>query len=103
MPTNIKLPQKSEIEGQEERQEENSQAGNKSKLIRSITFFGDSAIPEDDPIYKSVWDAAKLLAENGFSIVNGGGPGIMKAATDGAESVDGNTVAIYWQPKLATY
>jgi hypothetical protein len=73
------------------------------KLINNITFFGDSAIPEDDPIYKSVWNAAKLLSENKYTIVNGGGPGIMKAATDGAESVDGNTVAVYWQPRLASF
>jgi len=71
-------------------------------LIQRITFFGDSAILEDDPIYKSVWETARDLAENGYSIVNGGGPGIMKASTDGAESVNGNTVAIYWEPRLAS-
>lgn len=75
----------------------------RDRLIQNVTFFGDSAIPEDDDIYKSVWNAAKLLAENNFTIVNGGGPGIMKAATDGAESVDGNTIAVYWQPRLASF
>lgn len=75
----------------------------KKRLIQNITFFGDSAIPEDDPIYKSVWSSAKTLAENGYTIVNGGGPGIMKAATDGAESVNGKTIAVYWQPKLASF
>lgn len=74
----------------------------KDKLIQNITFFGDSSIPEGDSIYQSVWDTARLLAQNGFTIVNGGGPGIMKAATDGAESINGNTIAIYWEPKLAS-
>lgn len=73
------------------------------RLIKTVTFFGDSAIPEGDPIYESVWSAAQFLAKNDYAIVNGGGPGIMKAATDGAESVDGKTVAIYWQPKLASF
>jgi predicted Rossmann-fold nucleotide-binding protein len=44
-----------------------------------------------------------LLAENGYTIVNGGGPGVMKAATDGAEAGKGKTIAIYWQPKLASF
>lgn len=73
------------------------------RIINNITFFGDSAIPEGDPIYNSVFETSKLLAQKGFTIVNGGGPGIMKAATDGAESVNGKTIAIYWQPKLASF
>lgn len=74
----------------------------KHRAIRYITFFGDSAIPEDSETYKNVWKSAKLLAENDFSVVDGGGPGVMKAATDGAESVGGHTVAVYWEPKLAS-
>lgn len=73
------------------------------RLLNNITFFGDSAIPEDSKIYKEVWNAARILAEKGYTIVNGGGPGVMKAATDGAENVDGKTIAIYWQPKLASF
>lgn len=75
----------------------------RDRLIENITFFGDSAIPEGDPIYQSVWNVARDLAKDGYTIVNGGGPGIMKAATDGAESVNGNTIAVYWQPKLASF
>jgi len=74
-----------------------------NRLIKNVTFFGDSAIPEGDAIYNSVWESAKFLAQKGYTIVNGGGPGIMKAATDGAESVGGNTIAVYWQPKLASF
>lgn len=73
------------------------------RLINNITFFGDSAIPEGDSIYESVKSASKLLAQNGFTIVDGGGPGIMQAATSGAEEVNGNTIAIYWEPKLASH
>ncbi|MBL8015074.1 MAG: methyltransferase domain-containing protein [Candidatus Doudnabacteria bacterium] len=75
---------------------------NTSRAIQYITFFGDSAIPEDSEIYRVVMQTAKLLAENGFAIVDGGGPGIMKAATDGAESVEGHTAAVYWEPRLAS-
>lgn len=72
------------------------------RFITDITFFGDSSIPEDGELFKTIFDTAKLLAENGYAIVNGGGPGVMKAATDGAESVDGQTTGIYWEPKLAS-
>lgn len=73
------------------------------RIINRVTFFGDSAIPDGDKIYDSVYEAAKLLAKEGFTIVNGGGPGLMKAATDGAEEVDGDTIAVYWEPTLATF
>ncbi len=75
----------------------------RSKIVQNVTFFGDSAIPEGDPIYQSVYEASKILASSGYTIVDGGGPGIMKAATDGAESVNGDTVAVYWEPKLAAF
>lgn len=96
MPSIVELP-KVEKELQEEKPKHTG------RLVNSITFFGDSAIPEEDEIYKSVWNAARFLAEKGFTIVDGGGPGIMKAATDGAESVGGNTIAVYWEPKLASF
>jgi uncharacterized protein (TIGR00725 family) len=96
MPINIKLPEKPIGANGEHLPLTN-------RLINNVTFFGDSAIPEGDKFYTMTYDAAKLLAENGYTIVNGGGPGIMKAATDGAESVNGKTVAIYWEPKLASF
>jgi hypothetical protein len=96
MPVTVRLPKQEEVPANK------LPPVKTDRLINSVTFFGDSAIPEDDPIYKSVFEAAKLLAQNGYSIVDGGGPGIMKAATDGAESVNGKTIAVYWQPKLAS-
>ncbi|RMD77693.1 methyltransferase domain-containing protein [Candidatus Dojkabacteria bacterium] len=88
---------------QKKTDETNNRQVKRDRIINNVTFFGDSAIPEGDPIYNSVWEAARLLAKNGYTIVNGGGPGIMKAATDGAESVNGNTIAVYWEPKLAAF
>ncbi len=89
-----KLPEKPE--------DYHPQSRPRDSIIHDITFFGDSSIPEGSKVYNEVFEAAKLLAQNGFAIVNGGGPGVMKAATDGAESVDGETTAIYWEPKLAS-
>lgn len=97
MPTNVRLPKKEELSNEALTKDRNG------RLIKSVTFFGDSAIPEGDPIYESVYSAAKHLAEQGYTIVNGGGPGIMKAATEGAEEIAGDTVAVYWEPKLASF
>lgn len=93
MPTHVELPKPQEKKDKKE----------KNRIIQNVTFFGDSAIPEEDPIFKSVYETAKLLAEKGFVIVNGGGPGLMKAATDGAEEVKGETSLVYWEPTLASF
>lgn len=73
------------------------------RVIQNVTLFGDSAIQPDHPEYKKVYSLAQKLGKKGFSIVNGGGPGVMEAATSGAESVGGKTIAIYWEPKLASH
>ncbi|MDQ6984773.1 MAG: methyltransferase domain-containing protein [Candidatus Dojkabacteria bacterium] len=100
MPTNIKLPRKDSADSADDSTIKHK---DRDRIIQNITFFGDSAIPEGDPIYKSVWELSKALAERGYTVVDGGGPGLMKAATDGAESVGGETQAVYWEPKLASF
>lgn len=71
----------------------------KCDLIRRVAFFGDANIPETDPDYVDAYQTAKYLAERDLVIVNGGGPGIMDASTQGAESVNGKTVAVTMKPK----
>ena len=66
--------------------------------IENIAFFGDSNTPEDDPSYKDAFKVAKILAKEGYTIVNGGGPGIMNASTQGAEEVDGKTISVTFNP-----
>ena len=70
-------------------------------LIKNIAFFGDANIPEDDPDYKDAYEIAKILANEGYAIVNGGGPGVMNASTQGAESVNGETLSVTFSPKNA--
>ncbi|MFC1653997.1 LOG family protein [Patescibacteria group bacterium] len=77
-------------------------AHSKFKIIHKVAFFGDAAVPPDSDVYKNAFDAAKLLGEQGFVTVNGGGPGVMEAATKGAESVGGETVTVTFYPKYAT-
>lgn len=70
-------------------------------LIKNIAFFGDSQVPEEGPVYKDAYEIAKSLAKEGFTIVDGGGPGVMDAATKGAEAADGETIAVTFYPKDA--
>ena len=67
-------------------------------LIRNVAFFGDANIPESDPVYKSAFETAKVLAQNGFTIVDGGGPGVMHAATSGAQEGNGPTLTVTFDP-----
>lgn len=50
----------------------------------AITIFGGARIPKDSIHAKMATELAKKLAGDGFSIITGGGPGIMEAANQGA-------------------
>lgn len=70
-------------------------------LIKNIAFFGDANIESSDPTYKDAFEIAKVLAQANYTIVNGGGPGVMNAATQGAESGGGETLSVTFNPKDA--
>ncbi len=69
--------------------------------IKNIAFFGDANIPQNDPEYRNALKVAKILAEYGYTIVNGGGPGVMDAATKGAIEGNGETLSVTFAPNDA--
>jgi len=69
--------------------------------FKNITVFGFADATEKDQVWKDAFATAKLLAENGYTIVNGGGPGVMKAATLGAHAGGGKAIGVSFYPKNA--
>ena len=55
-----------------------------SQIKPSVGIFGSARTPVDHPYYKLTEDIALMLSDAGFSVVSGGGPGIMEAANKGA-------------------
>lgn len=55
-----------------------------SDLDFAVTVFGSARFKEDHEFYKASVDIARALAEEGFPIISGGGPGVMEAANRGA-------------------
>jgi uncharacterized protein (TIGR00730 family) len=57
-----------------------------------ITIFGSARFKEDHPYYEMTRKAAAAFAQLGFTILTGGGPGLMEAANRGARDVGGRSV-----------
>ena len=52
--------------------------------IPKVTIFGSARTRPDDPVYRAAASVAEALAESGWLVVTGAGPGIMQAAAEGA-------------------
>jgi uncharacterized protein (TIGR00730 family) len=62
--------------------------------VPAVTIYGSARIPEDHPDYQKAREIARKLAEHGYGIVTGGGPGIMEAANRGASDVGGLSIGL---------
>lgn len=57
-----------------------------------VTVFGSARFTEDHPYYKLAREVSAKIAQMGFAIMTGGGPGIMEAANRGAKDVGGYSI-----------
>src|SRR5438445_2783493 len=63
-----------------------------SDVYNAVTIFGSARTPAEDPFYEKAVETARMLAEQGFPIITGGGPGILEAANRGCQ--EGNGLSI---------
>ena len=61
-------------------------------LGRCVTVFGSARFKEDHPYYELARALGRALAERGFAVMTGGGPGIMEAANRGAREGGGLSI-----------
>ena len=65
------------------------------EVYPAVTIFGSSRAKPQSTAYKSTIKVARLLVENGFNVISGGGPGIMEAANKGAAEAGGKSVGLH--------
>lgn len=65
-----------------------------TKLKNNVTIFGTKSILPGSSYYEAAYKVGKLLAQNGFTTITGGGPGVMEAANKGAFEANGESIGI---------
>jgi len=61
---------------------------------KAVSVFGSARIAPDDPLYDLARNVAAALGEAGFTIITGGGPGLMEAANRGARDAGATSVGL---------
>jgi hypothetical protein len=64
------------------------------KYNKTVTFFGSARAKSNSEYYKEAFDLAFALSKKGYTIVTGGGGGIMEAANKGAYMAGGESVGL---------
>ncbi len=67
---------------------------NLAEIGAAISVFGSARTSADDPSYRLARDIGRRLAQAGFAVITGGGPGMMEAANRGAFEAGGQSIGL---------
>ncbi len=65
-----------------------------SQIPPGVSVFGSARTRPEDPMYQLAVQLGQLIVRNGYSVITGGGPGIMEAANRGAFEAKGHSVGL---------
>ena len=65
-----------------------------SNVHNAVTIFGSARLKPDDPYYQMAERLGMLLAQEGFAVITGGGPGLLEAGNKGAAEAGGMSVGM---------
>src|SRR4030043_1799264 len=60
----------------------------------AVSIFGSTRVKPGDEVYQKAERIGQLFAEHGFSVITGGGPGVMEAANKGASAAGGKSIGL---------
>ena len=65
-----------------------------SRFLPAVTIYGSARLHDQHPMYEQARELGRVMAERGFSVFTGGGPGVMEGANRGALEAGGPSVGL---------